>query len=157
MDSLREYAISLVTAALICGMISGMAANHAAKEIIRFLCGVLLTITVLRPLAGIDLENLLEHSFPVVQDVSSMTAEGKSMAEETMADIIKAETEAYILDKAAEWDAQLHISVSLNEDHLPVAVEIGGEVSPYIRRQLESMLQTDLGITKENQLWTGKP
>ena len=72
-----------------------------------------------------------------------------------MQDIIKSTCEAYILNKATELGADIHVSVSVNSQHIPFAARIMGEVTSDVRKQLEQILETDLGITKENQSWTG--
>jgi hypothetical protein len=47
--------------------------------------------------------------------------------------------------------------VYLSEDTIPVpiSVEIRGSVSPYGKQQLTKLLEEELGIAKENQLWIG--
>ena len=60
----------------------------------------------------------------------------ENLARDSMADIIKEETEAYILDKAADLHANLRVEVAVGEDNLPAAVTISGEASPYARRQI---------------------
>ena len=82
-------------------------------------------------------------------------AMGENLARDSMADIIKEETEAYILDKAADLHANLRVEVAVGEDNLPAAVTISGEASPYARRQIQAMIANDLGISKENQKWIG--
>ncbi|MFR3325850.1 MAG: hypothetical protein ACLTR8_15535 [Oscillospiraceae bacterium] len=51
---------------------------------------------------------------------------GENLARDSMADIIKEETEAYILDKAADLHANLRVEVAVGEDNLPAAVTISG-------------------------------
>lgn len=80
---------------------------------------------------------------------------GENLARDSMADIIKEETEAYILDKAADLHANLHVEVTVGEDSLPMAVTLSGEASPYARRQIQAIIANDLGISKENQKWIG--
>ena len=80
---------------------------------------------------------------------------GENLARDSMADIIKEETEAYILDKAADLHANLRVEVAVGEDNLPAAFTISGEASPYARRQIQAMIANDLGISKENQKWIG--
>lgn len=155
MDGLRQYVISVVAAALICGILSGFFNHGAAKELVRLICGLFLAFTVLRPVSGIDFTALTEYSLSfsgAAEDAANM---GEDMAQEAMADIIKAETAAYILDKAAELNASITVDVTVNDDNVPVEATISGEISPYARQRLENNLLSELGIAKENQLWTG--
>ena len=88
-----------------------------------------------------------------MDDAEDAAAMGENLARDSMADIIKEETEAYILDKAADLHANLRVEVAVGEDNLPAAVTISGEASPYARRQIQAMIANDLGISKENQKW----
>lgn len=155
MDGLREYAISIVAAALICSILSGVVPKGTAKELVRLLCGLFLAITVLRPLGRVDCNVLEEYPFDFAQDAEAAAAVGEKMAEDAMQEIIKAETEAYILDKATALNAELSVEITVSEDRIPVCAELCGELSPYARTRLEAILETDLGITKENQVWSG--
>lgn len=155
MEGLRQYAISVVAAAMICGVLSSLLQNSAAKELVKLLCGLFLTVTVISPLVDIDFDALMEFSFPYTQEAEYVAARGENMARETIADIIKTETEAYILDKAAELNTELTVEVTVSDDRIPVSAVLSGDISPYARQQLENILQRDLGIAKENQVWTG--
>ena len=79
------------------------------------------------------------------------------MADDALRQIIKTETEAYILDKAAQFDLQLDVQVALTDDVMPVpeSVQLTGSVSPYVKSRLQILISNDLGIPKEQQLWTG--
>lgn len=157
MEALRQYVLSVTAAALICGIVSGLARGSAAKEWIRLLCGLLLAFTAIRPLARLEVNAFAELPLPFAQEAETTAALGENMARQAVADSIKAESEAYILDKAAALNADVTVEVTVSEDSTPVpaAVKLSGSASPYARRQLERILQTELGIAKENQLWTG--
>lgn len=96
-----------------------------------------------------------DFSLRYMDDAEDAAAMGENLARDSMADIIKEETEAYILDKAADLHANLRVEVTIGEDNLPAAVTISGEASPYARRQIQAMIANDLGISKENQKWIG--
>lgn len=157
MEALRQYVLSVAAAAIVCGIVVALVQNCGAKEWIRLLCGLILAFTAIRPIAHLDLDALTEVSLPLTLEAESASAMGEEMARQALADSIKAESEAYILDKAAALNASLTVEVTVSEDGTPVPLgaKLGGSVSPYARQQLESLIQTDLGIAKENQLWTG--
>ena len=73
-----------------------------------------------------------------------------------LAQFIKERTQSYILDKAQSLNAVLDVEVTLSDDEIPVPVKvcITGKVSPYARGRLENLIIEDLGIEKENQIWT---
>ena len=69
--------------------------------------------------------------------------------------ILRSRLEEYILEKAASLDTALSVTVTLGEDNLPEMVYLRGSCAPGTKAELASMMETDLGISKENQLWTG--
>lgn len=157
MDALRQYIISVVAASVLCGILTGILHNGTAKELIKLLCGAFLAITLLRPvldLKKIDLSDLLLSCVP---DASQTVALGESHSREALCGIIKAETEAYILDKAEELGLSLEVEVALSDGDTPVpaSVRLSGDAAPAARQQLETVLTKELGIQKENQLWIG--
>ena len=77
------------------------------------------------------------------------------MAGEAEGNIIKSRVQAYILDKADSFGTSLEVEVILDQDHIPVSVELQGNISPYARAQLTEIIEEDLGIPKEHQLWIG--
>ena len=155
MEGLRQYAISVVSVAILCSILTRIAPQNSEKNLMRLISGLILTIVVIRPVSQIELPSMKEISIP--KDAAAYVAveEGKELAEESMNDIIKRTCEAYILNKATAIGADVQVSVSVNAQHIPFAARITGDVTPEIRKQLAQTLETDLGITKENQSWRG--
>lgn len=157
MESLKQYVISVTAAALICGITAGLVKKNGTGELIRMVCGLVLAFTVLRPIVGLKLDKLSSDLLPDLQEGENMAAQGEKITRDAMEDIIKSETEAYILDKAAALGMELTAEVLLGEDTIPVPVGVilSGACSPYARSELTNVIEKDLGIPKENQLWTG--
>ena len=157
MDGVRQYIISVTAAALIGGIAAGLVPKGTARELVRLLCGMLLAVSVIRPLTGVDLGEWMALSFPSPEEAEAAAAMGESMAARSRGEIIKEETEAYILDKAAALKANLTVEVTVSGSGTPVptAAKYRGEVPADVRQQLETIVQTELGIARENQTWIG--
>ena len=155
MEALRQYVISVVAATMLCGIVVRLFPNGSGKQMGKLICGLFLAYTVLSPISRVDFSKLPDFSLRCMDDAEDAAAMGENLARDSMADIIKEETEAYILDKAADLHANLRVAVTIGEDNLPAAVTISGEASPYARRQIQAMIANDLGISKENQKWIG--
>ena len=156
MDGMRQYIISVTAATILCGIIKGMSEKTSCGKIMKLVCGLFLGFTVIKPITQIDLTQLTEVSLPFADEAVHAAALGENLSEKAMADIIKQETETYILDKAAAINVSLEVSVTVEGDPpVPVAAQLSGEVSPYAKQQLERILWEDLGISKENLEWTG--
>ncbi len=154
---MREYTISLILTALLCGMLPGILSKGTARELIQMTCGLVLVLAAIGPLRSGSWD-LWEAEIALSQDGGGMTAQGEAQARDAMADIIKRETQAYILDKAAQLGAEVSVELVLSESTppLPAAVCISGAVSSSAREQLETIICTELGIAKENLTWTGE-
>jgi len=70
--------------------------------------------------------------------------------------VIKEQTETYILEKADSMGADLRAQITLDSGNqpFPIAVKISGDVSPYVKKQLISIISNDIGIPEEMQTWT---
>ncbi len=66
---------------------------------------------------------------------------------------IQGQTQEYILDKANTLGMSLEIQVELDDRFLPWQVTLKGPVSPYARQQLKEVLEEELGIPEERQVW----
>lgn len=157
MDMLRQYFLSVTAAALICGIVTGLLGKKGtAAAFIKLIAGMFLAFTVINPLARLEWDRLTDYVDDISVDSSAAVGAGTAAAQNAFRDGIKAQTEAYILDKAAAWDAGLTVEVSLSntDPPVPVAVFLSGQVSPYAKAQLAQMMEQELGISKEDQIWT---
>lgn len=157
MEGLKEYVISVTAVAMICGIGVSVFQDLPGKELLRMLCGLILAVSVLRPISGMDLTEFSEIFSAVDMAGQEAACWGEEEARTARADIIKAQSEAYILDKAAERSLSIAAEVRLTDDPVPVPKEVTvyGQLSPYDRQQLSRMIQENLGIPKEDQRWTG--
>lgn len=158
MKDIASYIISVTAAGVICGIISSLLGDKGAiSEIGKMLAGIFLAIVIVRPLADIRLSGLEDYLSGLSLDGNAAAEEGWKMAEESMAGIIKSETEAYILDKAASMHVDLSVEVIVENTSPPSlsGVRLCGAVSPYAKQQLSRMIEEDLGIARERQTWIG--
>lgn len=155
MEGLRQYVISVIAAALLCGIVIRLTQTSGSREIIRMLCGLFLTIVLLLPLSGKQ-EVLWDTIFPEIDaQAEAIAAEGTLAAERIKAERIRQRTEAYILNRAEAMDADITASVSLGEDGIPNSVTITGRISPLNRSRLAAAIASELGIPREQQEWIG--
>lgn len=157
MGQIRQYLFSIIVSAIICSMLSCLLENFKAKEPGRFICGIVLTITVIYPFTNWEKIKFKDSIASYSEEAQEVAALGKEYTYQAKADIIKLETEAYILDKASKLNAAISVSVTIADsgEPVPVSVIISGQVSPYVRNRLEKILEDDLAIAKENQQWSG--
>ena len=158
MDGIRAYILSVTAAGIICGIVNALLGEKGTYSGSgKMLAGIFMAVVVVRPLAHIQISNLDDFLGSLTQDADAVTASGKNLAQEEIADIIKEEVEAYILDKAASQHVELSVEVMVELGDVPElsSVRLSGNVSPYAKQQLTQLIEEDLGIAKENQIWTG--
>lgn len=158
MQNLGQYILSVGMAALLAGIIADYTdEKNTTGTITRMVCGLFLAFTVINPLTDLNYGILESFSQEMEQSAEPMVAAGTAMAEEYMAQLIKQETRSYILDKATRLGCELDAEVTVGQGQypLPEAVTISGKVTVKQRRELEAFMETELGIPKEKQQWTG--
>lgn len=156
MNGIAQYIFSVTAAAILISLLRPLLdGKGAAAAIGKMLGGVFLLFTILNPLTKVSIGGWEDLSSSLKSEASEAVAVGQAAAKKEMAAIITERVQTYILDKAASYDATLSVSVTLSEDTIPVPVKvtIRGSISPYGKRQLQSIIANDLGISKEDQIW----
>lgn len=157
MSEPRTYLLAVTASALICCITKTLAGGKGLTAgLIRVLCGIFLCVSIAAPLADFQIRKLSDFSVGILQDGASASAYGEQLSRDSMAEIIKQKTQAYILDKAASLDGEITVEISLSETVpcVPCAVEICGRISPYGRTVLSALIYTELGIDREAQTWS---
>ena len=157
MESVKTYLLSIVAAAVVCGIITRLVGEKGTQgAMVKLIAGLFLAFTVIRPVADIRLDTLTDFTDLYTDAGVQAAAEGERMTKDALRSSIKAQTEAYILDKAAGLDLNLEVEVTVSQDEIPVpnAVRLSGKASPYAKSRLQEIITQEIGVDKENQLWT---
>lgn len=157
MESIKQYLLSITTAAILSACICAFFQKGTSAKLIRSLCGVFVSLTVLQPLVNLKLPNMELYIDSFSREANIVVEEGELIAGEAQCEVIKQQAEAYISDKAAQLACSLEVNVTLSKEspYQPIKVELKGDVSPYAKSQLTSSIEQDLGIPKEAQQWIG--
>lgn len=154
MESLGRYVISVIAAAMVLGILKGfLNEKSGASSLLQLMGGLFLAFTLLSPAADFDFSGLSGFMNAFSVDAEQAAAYGENLARDELETIIKNRVEAYILDKATAFQAELSVEVTLDDTQVPESVWLQGDISPYGKRQLQKMMEEDLGIAKENQRW----
>ena len=119
------------------------------------MCGAYLVLSILTPIRDLhltDYENELEDFSLSAEYISQ---QGYETYRSQLRDSIKANVEAYILDKAQSQAVHLQVEVTLSDDDIPfpVSVILSGQIAPYAKLQMQRIIENELNIPKENQQW----
>ena len=156
MESLGKYILSVSSAAFLFAIVRSLIGEKSATAaLIKLIGGLFLTFTVISPVKDIKMDAFFDLPFDFSAQASAVVAQGQELKEDHLQDIIKQQSEAYILDKALSYQTVLDVDVTLSEGETPVpsAVQLKGAISPYAKHMLQQWLCNDMGISKENQQW----
>ena len=156
MDTIREYLLSVTAGAILCAMVCRLVDKKGIPgAVAKLLTGLFMTFIVLSPLTG--------FSFSITEDLTDLYRQqardavltGEKYALDSLRQSIKSQSEAYILNKAAAMGAEIEVQVTLSDDIYPVpeTVSICGQVPPYVKTRLRQILEEELGVLEENQIW----
>ena len=157
MTDLRSYFLSVISAALITAIVRRLMGDKGtAAAVCKLMSGLVLTFTVLSPLVNLNLSGMNGFTDAYAYDAQQVVTFGAQISADALEKSIKEKTEAYILDKAKQYDAELSVQVMLTDETIPKpkSVIISGSISPYAKNALQNIIRTDLGVDKEYQIWT---
>lgn len=156
MNTIQEYLFQVTSAAIICGIVTGITAKKGSgASIIRLMTVVFMIITIMTPVAAIKLDQFSGYIAGIEADSDAFVTAGSEVSRDKVAQVIKEKTQAYILDKAAQLGAEITVELTVSDDALPipVGVRLCGAVSPYAKNRLSKIIQDDFGIPLEEQKW----
>ena len=153
-----EYVLSILSAGmLVCICCSLFDEKSTVGTLIRVMGGLLLSFVILSPVTNWNFDAVASfaESFESAGNLAAET--GSNLAAEEAGLIIREELSAYILDKAADLQTDLQVEILLSNDSIPTpeSVTLIGTVTPYAKIKLQKILEQELGIPKERQIWTG--
>jgi len=155
MQGIQAYILAVIGSVLICSLVFEVAKNTYAKETIKLICGMFITLMIIYPFIRIDMLSMEEFSAFMELDTETAALQGKDMVNEVLHDHIKYKVEAYILEKANLPDTAIDVDIQLDKNQIPRAARIQGKYTDQVQTYLEMVLESDFGITKENQQWIG--
>ncbi len=156
MDKIHTYLLTLTCGAVLCGLIcSFFSKKNPQSTIIKFLCGLVMTILFLSPWTEFsfsDYDYLLDG---LQLEANAISEEGAAFYDESYRAIIKEETQTYILDKALNLGLTVEAWVELSDTDppKPETVILTGNASPVLREKLTKQLSTDLDMPREQLIW----
>ena len=149
MDQLRTWLLGVVFAAFATGLANELAPKGREKALIRMVGGVLMVLTLLRPLGAIEWSEISVR----VGSFSQQAEIYRAQQENALSSIIAERLETYIWDKATELGivCAVRVEMSCGESGIPVAqtVEISAAHDPVLSDWLEEVV----GIPAKQQIW----
>ena len=150
---MRAWLLGIVLTAFASGLARQLAPQGREQAMVRLAGGLLLTLAVLRPLAGMDWEGPALEAGAFQIRTEEQAAVYRKNQQQVLSAIIEDRTEAYILDKANQLGlaCRAEVSVAAGEGGIPLpdrAVIYG----PY-SGELARCIEEEVGIPAEKLIW----
>lgn len=156
MEQMKGYLLSILAAATICGIVTKLTAGQTLTSgIIKLIAGLFLTVTIVSPFVKLQIGNLATYFEDLEARTEDIITDGEISVRNELKQIILQNTEAYILDKASSYGVTLQVRAEIGnlDTMIPNSVTLEGNVSPYIKQQIQKLIAEDLGIPEEKQIW----
>lgn len=155
MEEIRHYLLRIIAAALICGIVQSLPQESAAAALTRLVCGVIMTVVVVSPLRELRIPELSASVSGISQQAAESAQKGERISADALAQRIQQEARSYILNEAEQLRLQIDAQIILSNEDIPVpeAAVIQGDIPARLQGALEEILDTKLGIAKENVTW----
>lgn len=147
---MKAYFMGILCAAFLCSLICAI--GGSGQQLRRLICGVFLALAVFRPPGDLDLPRLSAEAF--LSEAEAAVAEGTAQADAAQKEIIIRSLEAYILTRAEALGLRLRVQLTVHDNGTPAEVILCADASPTERETLIRTLSRDLGIGREDIIWT---
>ena len=101
-DFLGNWIKGIAAAAIFSSVMLTVTPKGSVKQVVKLVCGALLTFVLLSPLKSLNMDKLSEFISKTKLQGQEIVASSENEADLIMKHIIEDETEAYILDKASK-------------------------------------------------------
>ena len=153
--AIAGFAAGKEHAALIDAQSSAM--GYVSKKAAAVLCGLVMLLLALTPLAQLDYDALSEAISRLELEKEEARTGIEIRNQELVARIISGRVQAYILDKAASLGLTVTVELEMETraaTPYPKAVTIHGEATPAQKQQLQQYLEQTFAIPVQRQVWT---
>lgn len=157
MKDVSNYLISVVCAAMLLSIINHIFRKKGAVHgLIKMLSGVYLATVIVSPITKIKINQDYLSLDAYYQSAYLYCDDGKMLSNSKNKQLIKSNTESYIMDKAVSMNADLCVEVVMSEgdENLYESIILKGDTSPYVKEMLSKVITNDLGISVEAQQWS---
>lgn len=155
---MTESILSLSVLAIMCGALISLFPDGGIKSVAEILATSVLLLYIFNLFGEVDIDFILNETLSTEEIESTFGDVSKAHREELEREVIKANCEEYIFDKAEELgttDIKVKITVCTSPEGLPIpySSEISGILIFPQKEDLSKILTEDLGIPAERQRW----
>ena len=153
---MRAYLFSLTAAALLAAIVPALVPEGSGRRCVQFGCGLLLAVTAIAPVAGLDFEAVAKQIAELRLETEAARTGVETQNRELQARIISEQAAAYIWDKADEMGVALEVEVETQDrgsGPYPWRVTLTGTCGGEKRTALTQYIEENLAIPEARQVW----
>lgn len=157
MEGVGAYILSVTAGAIFCGIMMSLTGKINTAGTIRLLTGLIMALILIRPVFQIELRGLERYWRSFGDEADRLVEQGRQHSRSAMAEQVMDSVEARIRSHGTELGLNIEVSVSVNDEDLPVptCVSITGNASPHERESLTMWITENLGLGEEDVHWNG--
>lgn len=155
---IQESIRQLCAVSIFCGAAINITPEGGVRRIMQLLCTAALTMAILSPIKEIDFDIYALETARLREAESAINESAERIDGRLNRAVIEEQCEEYILDKAEELGANVSgVNVqaqwSLEGIWVPYSAEIDSPDIGSAKAALESVIENELGIPAERQMW----
>ena len=159
MEVVRGYLLRLTAGAFLSAGLLALIPKGTSKKAAAVLCGLVMLLLALTPLARLDYDALSEAISRLELEKEEARTGIEIRNQELVARIISGRVQAYILDKAAQCgaaldDAQVTLQWSTDGYWYPQSVRLVTSGPAAENSRLAQIIEADLGVPRTRQEWS---
>ena len=159
MEVVRGYLLRLTAGAFLSAGLLALIPKGTSKKAAAVLCGLVMLLLALTPLAQLDYDALSEAISRLELEKEEARTGIEIRNQELVTRIISGRVQAYILDKAAQCgaaldDAQVTLQWSTDGYWYPQSVRLVTSGPAEENSRLAQIIEADLGVPRTRQEWS---
>ena len=159
MEVVRGYLLRLTAGAFLSAGLLALIPKGTSKKAAAVLCGLVMLLLALTPLAQLDYDALSEAISRLELEKEEARTGIEIRNQELVARIISGRVQAYILDKAAQCgaaldDAQVTLQWSTDGYWYPQSVRLVTSGPAAENSRLAQIIEAELGVPRTRQEWS---
>ena len=155
-EAVRGYLLRITAGAFAGAILLAALPKGTPRRVAAMLCGLLMLLLALTPLAELDYDSLAEAISRLELEKEEARTGIEIQNQELVASIISGRVQTYILDKASSLGMQISVELEMETraaTPYPSGVTIRGTVTPAQKQQLQTYLEQTFAIAPERQVW----
>ena len=158
-EAVRGYLLRITAGAFAGAILLAALPKGTPRRVAAMLCGLLMLLLALTPLAELDYDSLAEAISRLELEKEEARTGIEIQNQELVASIISGRVQTYILDKAAQCgaaldDAQVTLQWSTDGYWYPQSVRLVTSGPAAENSRLAQIIEADLGVPRTRQEWS---